>query len=492
MHYPPNPSFRYNITFIIFPITIAGETCYNMTMFFYKDSTHSVPVGIRWLVIAGFVTLFAAAWMFLTSNIPWEDDYDAILKYLVLPPNERWKHLLDLHNEHRIATTRLIVESIFAICGQINFRVCMLIGNGFMLLLAAIWYRKFRKIGHEWAGLAIFTLSLSLLHWANQLNALCANQNILAVLLPFLALLTAERAERRFFAASMGLAVLSTFTSGSGMFVWPALFLSECAGSRRKTRLALISAIALLVVAFYFSLPNANPPQIVKDVAQPGETILAKTTVMGYTIEVTPMFILRHIAFATNYFFACVGGVVVMPWLNVVTGIALCITATYLTATFQRIKSRAVWGLMVYLLGSCASCGIFRAASFTADVPSRYQVVCVSLLAAILYLVLERLPSAGRPIRLERYLCLVSVVASISYFVYAAPILHTRAEIHRRNILLWPKSDMGLRYFPNEKKAHASEILKKSVKRGVYSPLNASYHEEPPPSAPLSDITPRF
>ena len=146
-----------------------------------ESSTRNVPIGIRWMIIACSVALFAAAWVFLTSNIPWEDDYDAILKYLVFPPCERWRHLLDLHNEHRIATTRLIVEAVAAICGQVNFRACMLIGNGFMLLLAAIWYWRFRKIGHEWTGLAVFTLSLSLLHWANQLNALCSNQNVLSV-----------------------------------------------------------------------------------------------------------------------------------------------------------------------------------------------------------------------------------------------------------------------------------------------------------------------
>ena len=189
--------------------------------------TGRVPTVIRWAILCISVLLFAASWMFLTSNIPWEDDYDAILKYLVLPPGDRWRHLLDLHNEHRIATTRLIVEAIAAICGQFNFRICMLVGNCFMLLLAIVWYGRFRRIGHEWAGLAVFALSLSLLHWANQLNALCANQNILAVLLPFGALLAAEKTSSRFLATSLALASLVSFTSGSGIFIWPALFLSE-------------------------------------------------------------------------------------------------------------------------------------------------------------------------------------------------------------------------------------------------------------------------
>ena len=455
-------------------------------------STGRVSTIIRWTILGIAVLLFAAAWLFLTVNIPWEDDYDAILKYLVFPPGERWRHLLDLHNEHRIATTRMIVEAIAAICGQFNFRACMLVGNGFMLLLAMVWYGRFRRIGHEWAGLAVFTLALSLLHWANQLNALCTNQNILAVLLPFGALLAAEKTSSRFFVTSLALASLASFTSGSGIFIWPALFLSECTGGRRWRRLVAISATAMLVTIIYFTLPNTNPIQVVKDVAQPGETILAKTTIMGYAVEITPTFILRHIAFAANYFFACVGGVVVIPWINVAVGVALCTIAAYLTATFRRIKSHAVWGLMVYLLGSCASCGIFRASSFMADVPSRYQVVCVSLFASVLYLALERLSDAAKTVRLEKCLCLISTLASVSYFVYAAPILHARAEIHRRNILLWPKSDMGLRYFPEERKPHASKILKESVEHGIYSPLNASRPNETPPPVPLADIEPRF
>ena len=457
-----------------------------------ENQISNFPVKVRWIVLGSIVALFAAAWLFLTVNIPWEDDYDAILKYLVFPAGERWRHLLDLHNEHRIATTRLIVEAVTAICGQCNFRICMLVGNGFMLLLAMVWYGRFRRIGHEWTGLAIFVLSLSLLHWANQLNALCANQNILAVLLPFGALLMAERKGNHFFAASLVLASLASFTSGSGIFIWPALFLAECIGERRWRRLVAISAMAVLVVAIYFALPNTNPIQVVKDVAQPDETILAKTTIMGYAIEITPMFILRHIAFAANYFFACVGGVVVVPWLNVAIGAVLCAIATYLTVTFRRIKSHAVWGLMVYLLGSCASCGIFRAASFMADVPSRYQVVCVSLFAAVLYLMLERLSDAVKTVHLEKCLCLISVIASVSYFVYAAPILHARAEIHRRNILLWPKSDMGLRYFPDERKPHASKILKASVERGIYLPQTVAHPGETPPAKSLDDVTPLF
>ena len=452
----------------------------------------ATPIWARLSILIGAVVFFVAAWAFLTANIPWEDDFDAILGFLSWPPCERWRHLLDLHNEHRILTTRLIVEAVVQFCGKMDFRICMLVGNLFMLILATIWFRMFRKLGYEWIGLAFFVLNLSLVHWANQLNALCANQNILAVLLPFTALILTQKRGGATFTLGMIMAILATFTSGSGVFVWPALFVTELIGLRNRKRLVIIVLLAIVIVGMYFALPNDRAPQIVKDVAQQGETVITKTTIMGYTVEITPMFLLRHIAYASTYFFACVGGVVILPWFNVFLGCVLFAIAIWLAFSFRHIKSPAIFGLLIYLLCCCASCGVFRASSFNASVPSRYQVVCQSIIAAIFYLALERFPQNHLSIRFGKMFCILTCLASLSYFIYAAPILHNRARLHRRNILMWPKSDMGLRYLPDERKPHASNILKTSFEKGIYCPEDVMKPGEEPPITPAPDVMPLF
>ena len=70
---------------------------------------------------------------FFSVDAPFSDDYDAILAYLVNPFPGRLLHLADFHNEHRIATARIVFESVYWIFGRINFRACMVVGAAFLL-----------------------------------------------------------------------------------------------------------------------------------------------------------------------------------------------------------------------------------------------------------------------------------------------------------------------------------------------------------------------
>ncbi len=455
-----------------------------------NSSAANVPWPVRWLVISGAIALFIAAFFLFTANVPWADDYDAILKYAAIPDGERWKHVLDLHNEHRIATTRLVAELLQALTGHVNLQACTAIGNVFMIILATIWYRKFKSIGHEWTGLAMFAALLSLVHWSNQLNALCSNSNVNAILLPFLALLL-EREQGWKFACAMLIAAAATFTSGSGVFVWPALIVVEWMGRRDKKRMAAILMLAVIIAGAYFMLPNDHAPTVVHDVAKPGETVLAKTTIMGYTVELTPMFIVRHVGYAANYFLACVGGIVIVPWLNVALGAVMCAILAWQAITYRKIKCPAVFGLALCLLGACASCGVFRAGSFNAYLPSRYQIVCVSLFACVAYLVLERQQDSPRTRRWEAALCAVACIASISWFIYDAPTLRTRAENMRRNILMWPASNMGLAY-PEDRLPHASHILGEACRAKVYVPSDLAKDGEVAPTDALPMPIPEY
>lgn len=447
----------------------------------------------RWLAMFFVLALFFSAWHFCAASVPFEDDYDAILAYLSHPGAERWRHLLDLHNEHRIGTTRIIAELIVFIKGSFDFRICIFIGNLFMVALATLWYRKFRYLGQTAAGIMVFTLSLSLVHWANQFSALCSIQNILAVLLPLLALLSLDRKSPAAICISMALAVLATYTSGSGVLVWPAMFMAELLFRRRRNVLIILTITAIIAAGTYFTLPNPRPPQVVKDVAAPDELLLAKTTVMGYAIEITPMFIIRHIAFAANYFLACVGGVVPIPWANVAIGLLFTVTSGWILLTFRRTQTPAFLGFLLYLLACCASCGVFRAASFMAEIPSRYQIVCTSLFATLLYLVLERKTSLAKMLtRIMPYAFCLVLLLSTAYYVYAFPILRTHANDLETNTFMWPKTCAGLQYYPDERRPHAAAIMKQVAEKGVYDPVKFQPKGFVPPVDPIPPQLPVF
>lgn len=439
--------------------------------------------GGAWLraaLLGGALALFVAAWYWCAPAVPVDDDYDAILRYLVYPAPERWRHILDLHNEHRIGTVRVLAEGLTALLGRFDFRVFIALGNVFMVALAALWYVRFARLRAVHAGAVVVLALLSLLHWANQFNALCAVQNVLAVLLPFVALMALERAGRTALAGTLAAAVLATFTSGSGVLVWPALLFAEWQTRRRAHVLAVLALAAVCVLGVYFALGDTRPPQVVRDVAQPDETLLARTTVMGYTVEVTPMFIVRHLAYATVYFFACAGGIVPVAWLNVAAGVVLVAAAAGLVFTRWHTRVPAMIGMTAYLLACCASCGIFRAAEFTADVPSRYRIVSVSLFAAVLYLVCAQAATAdwrarggrlvqGLAVYGGRITLVLVALGTCAYFISAFPALKARAAAFDADMRAWPAREDAIHY-PADRRAHAAAILRESIARGIYTP----------------------
>ena len=75
-----------------------------------KATEHRPTQSSRWLWLWFAVPTLAmiGCWTFLTVNVPYWDDYSALLQYLVKWP----KRLFDFHNEHRIVFTRLVANAI--------------------------------------------------------------------------------------------------------------------------------------------------------------------------------------------------------------------------------------------------------------------------------------------------------------------------------------------------------------------------------------------
>ncbi len=85
---------------------------------------------VAWVsVIALPALMLLGAIIALAVNVPYWDDYDAIVRYLGWPFAERMQHLFDFHNEHRIVTVRLFLESMVAVTGKVNFKACMILGS---------------------------------------------------------------------------------------------------------------------------------------------------------------------------------------------------------------------------------------------------------------------------------------------------------------------------------------------------------------------------
>ena len=430
--------------------------------------------------MANPVLIFVGCWFFLTVNVPYWDDYGAFIKYFSEPWPDRWQHLFDFHNEHRIVTTRLIADALVAINGgTFNLKAMMAVGNRIQLAYACAWLILFRKSRFGIvAGIPVLWLLTSFIHYENSCWALCSVQNVIVVALSFSAcLLFAKRGQSQVaFAGALLCGVAATFSSGGGLLVWPSLIAMEVAepiteaGSWRNgladiaahiktsaARLSILTSIAAISICCYLhGFPGGTTEQI-SDVA------------------------MRAINGAL-FFVAFLGGVVPLYPAALALGIALLPFVVFIVIRYPRIRHPEVFWFMSVGIATMLSATIFRSADPHAAVSSRYCIVSCSIFASIFFLCIEVIPL---PEKIARWGLPVMtggiVLYTVAFLVVGAPLFAQRNELMRRNILTWPNHIEGLRSAAPE---IDSVYLQKCVKRGVYDPASVLKQGETRPEKP--------
>ena len=451
-----------------------AKICYNSTA---MNLRKKIAIFILFVCL---ILMFVGCWAFLTVNVPYWDDYGALIKYLSEPWPGRWTHLFDFHNEHRIATARLVADFVCALGGgTFNFRGMMAVGNLIQLAYAVAWVMLFRKcrLGMV-AALPVFWLMTSFIHYENTCWALCSVQNIVVVALTFYScLLFARRRQCVFaFAGSLVCGIGATFSSGGGLLVWPSLLMMELAeplssagdwkiGMRNITCHVKASAGRILVFL------------TVATVA----TICYLHDFPGSTTE-QPAGLAMRIANGTLFFVAFLGGMVPLYPIAIAIGLVLLPFIVFITARYPRIRHPAVFWFMVAELATMLSAAVFRSADPHAAVSSRYCIVPCSVFAALLFLCIEQIQL---PERILKRL-LVAMTAGImlyttAFLVLGAQHFARRNELMRRNILTWPTYLEGLR---SGSPKIDGDYLRKCVERGVYNPASVLMPGEAPPKIP--------
>ena len=416
------------------------------------------------------IILFIGCWLFLTVNVPYWDDYAALVKYLAAPWPDRWHHLLNFHNEHRIVTTRLVADALVALNGGIfNFRAMMAVGNLIQLAYAVAWVCVFRKsrLGIA-ASLPVLWLLLSFIHYENSCWALCSVQNVVVVALTFAAcLLFAKRGKSRVaFAGALLCGVAATFSSGGGLLVWPSLLAMELAeplteacnwrnGLANIVRHAKASAARLSLLA-----------------------IVAAASICGY-LHGFPGGATEQVAGAAArvvngalFFVAFLGGVVPLYPAALALGFVLLPLLVFIVIRYPKIHHPEIFWFLTAEIATMLS----------AAVSSRYCIVSCSAFASILFLGLELAPLPNKLAKRGLVAATVGVVLyTVAFLAIGAPLFAQRNELMRRNILTWPAHLEGLRSSAPEED---SEYLQKCVERGVYDPAAVLKPGEARPEKP--------
>lgn len=410
--------------------------------------------------------LFTFAVLTLSANVPYWDDYDAILEYLNDPPQIRITNLFAFHNEHIIMFVRLVAELIFALNGQVSFIWMILIGN---LLYLGYVYLLLKRVSQQGGGVfaRLWTIPctwalLSILMYENSLWALTSLQNQAVMLFALLSLWCLElgaRLELKYFLLSVFFAFLSSFTSGSGLLVWICL-----------------AGMWLKIWCYDFKRlevePLARKMLIVKGLLLLGCGGVCFSVYMhGLARQAEkPLTALLERPFALlAYAVTLCGASAHFIFLVIPLGVLVMVLTIILGLRLVKIKDNTLFFFVCFLVLNVATASIFRGGELGVEqaLSYRYRVVAVSMVVCVGGLLYSQFFTSRT--MLWTLLCagvtFAVVFLNLSAYLLAYPQLHVRSNALRRGILAWPADVSGLVY-PDPKRAAA--ILDRSSQKGVY------------------------
>ena len=185
------------------------------------------PIGkifgiILFLIPVGLYFFFA---LYFSENIPFMDDYDAILKFIVDFVNEesflkRIHLVFAQHNDHRLAFLHLVVLTQYYISEGINFQHLIILGNLSVVAIIFILWKAFEcgknKLYHF---LPAVYLVFSLAYFEASLWAMVSLSGLSVVAFAFAAIYLLGKEKNSHFIGSSIFATAAVFTQGNGKIV---------------------------------------------------------------------------------------------------------------------------------------------------------------------------------------------------------------------------------------------------------------------------------
>ena len=355
----------------------------------------------------------------------------------------------------------------------------MATGNIIQFAYAMTWLSVFRKSRFGIAaGLPVLWLLTSFIHYENTCWALCSVQNVIVVALIFATclLFSKRKSSTTAFALALFTGVAATFSSGSGLLVWPCLVGMEMAeplseyGSWGKgvknifehvksSSFRLLPLLSIATIASYCYLIDFP----------------------GGTTEQT-LNLSDRIVHGLLFFVAFTGAILPVYPAAFALGLALMPIMVFITIRYPRLKHPEIFWFMIAQLSTMLVAAIFRASDPQSAVSSRYCIVSCSLFASILFLGLELCPPRKRLVKILLHTTTAgTILYTIAFLALGAPLFAKRNELLRRNILTWPNHIQGLRTCNPE---IDGAYLRKCIDRGIYNPATLLKPGENPPTTP--------
>ncbi len=200
-------------------------------------------------------------------NIPFWDEYDAALgllnKWNSLSVGDQFRSLFRLQNEHRMFSYYLLVTSQYEIFGKVNFTYLLIFSNLFLLPLLWILYKLCDGyLMHPAVFIPVAFFLFVPMHEISNFGIMNMNSvNLYAIV--FASLYFLNKSNPASFIASISLALLATFSYGSGMFVFVVglvvLFLENRGVSKRIWIWIVIGIVAIVIYFLGYKSVSHHP-----------------------------------------------------------------------------------------------------------------------------------------------------------------------------------------------------------------------------------------
>lgn len=432
------------------------------------------------LLTAVLILLFLFSISTLVCNVPFWDDYDAILHYLSRPFSDRMRSIFDFHNEHRIVFPRLVFETVYAICGKFDFRVCILIGDIILLVYVFALGKNINK-GLPWRYFIPFiALLLSLANYENTLWALTSIQSHSVLLFALLAIVSFQKRENVLhFMLALLFAVCATFTSGSGLGIWPCLALmgvkryAEEEGCFSWRRLIDVKSAAkaffrLKSLAFTFIMVITIALYMIGFIEKSTEHASLATE------SELAMPLIYKVVNGLDFGISFLGAIVPYHAIALPIGLVVVMMVFFVFYNFRRIENSVAFFFLLYLLSIVASGMLLRANLSTcggaAACALRYGIVTFSIIGCLIALITKIIQqSYQQKVFLWEGICRLilfgALLINFGVQMLGYELVSIRKGNLERGIEEWPDSIEGLQY-PD--KQRASMILKEAEKSGIF------------------------
>ncbi|MCD4653206.1 hypothetical protein K8T06_04665 [bacterium] len=398
-------------------------------------------------------------------NIPQQDDFDVVLKFLEAAKSAPIKNIFAFHNEHRLAVPRTIIYVAYKTLGSANFILLSYISNMYLILLLMFVYMSFRSMKTSlWLFIPVSFMIFSPLNWQNMIWVTSSLQHFGIISLAIGTFVLFESKYISLQVCSIFLSVAAVFSSMSGLLVPLILFIhsfikiftdlnSTRSHSNRLDSTQIKPYIWLVVTAI---------------------TFIACFTVYfhGYKSphhHPSLSWSLNHQLETISHFFIHLGGSLKHPLASWIMGIIILLITLFFMYRKIWTISPAGWNTLLFLLGNAVMISLSRAKfSMTQGLSPRYAIYSLMIVVCLYLLSLALTPKTLRHQTTIGSMALLfaGFIVLYSYSPCITSLRNIESKLVR-GIHEWSQTGEGLYYpYPHV----AGKILDRMVDKKIFIP----------------------